>query len=62
MRLNGDVASATFTGQATHVRERDGSEVWWSCGGSYECKFERHATGWKMDYLQFTLNRQQGST
>lgn len=58
--LEGDVATATFTGQATHVRDVDGKETRWSCGGDYEYKLSRTPQGWKVSAARFRMKWEQG--
>jgi hypothetical protein len=42
VKVDGDTATATFTGQATHVRDDNGKEMRWSCGGEYSYRFAKH--------------------
>lgn len=57
VQVDGDRATATFTGQATHAHA--GGERW-SCGGDYSYVFSRTAEGWRVSSAQFTLRWEQG--
>lgn len=57
VKVDGDVATASFTGQATHLKT-DGSR--WSCGGDYVYTFHRTAAGWRANNAQFNMKWEQG--
>lgn len=60
IKIEGDTATATFTGQATHVRDANGRETRWSCGGDYEYKLGRTPQGWKVTAARFDMKWEQG--
>jgi len=57
VRVDGDHATATFTGQATHLKT-DGSR--WNCGGDYIYRFIRTSTGWRAAAAQFNMRWELG--
>lgn len=58
--LDGHTATATFTGQATHVRETKGKTTRWSCGGDYGFRLARGEAGWKITATKFDMQWEQG--
>lgn len=58
--VDGDTAVADFTGQATHVRDANGTQTRWSCGGNYEYKLARTPQGWKVTSATFHMTWEQG--
>ena len=60
IKIEGDTAIATFTGQATHVRDAGGKETRWSCGGDYEYRLSRTPQGWKVTAAKFAMKWEQG--
>ena len=60
IKIEGDAATALFTGQATHLRDADGKESRWSCGGDYEYQLARTAQGWKVTAAKFLMKWEQG--
>jgi SnoaL-like domain len=52
-----DRATATFTGQATHLK-RDGTR--WNCGGDYTYEFARTADGWRINSAKFEMRWELG--
>jgi ketosteroid isomerase-like protein len=57
INVTGERASATFTGQATHVKS-DGTR--WCCGGDYTYAFARTAAGWRATAAKFALRWELG--
>ncbi len=57
VKVEGDAAICTFTGQATHVQE-NGER--WSCGGDYVYRFARTPQGWKATGARFDMKWEQG--
>lgn len=55
--LNGDRATVTFTGQATHEKA---DRTRWSCGGDYTYAFARTGAGWKAVSARFVMTWEQG--
>ncbi|MBC7808107.1 MAG: alpha/beta fold hydrolase [Akkermansiaceae bacterium] len=61
IKIEGDAASATFTGQATHIRDAGGGKVTrWSCGGDYSYRLARTPEGWKIVAAKFDMTWEQG--
>jgi ketosteroid isomerase-like protein len=60
VKVDGDTATATFTGQATHLRDDNGKEVRWSCGGEYSYRFAKTPQGWKVTAAKFDMKWEQG--
>jgi ketosteroid isomerase-like protein len=56
--VEGDLATCTFTGQATHVKE-NGER--WTCGGDYTYRFARTPQGWKATAARFDMKWEQGT-
>jgi fermentation-respiration switch protein FrsA (DUF1100 family)/ketosteroid isomerase-like protein len=61
VKIEGETATATFTGQATHVRDDNGQEARWSCGGDYTYRFARSPQGWKATSAKFSMKWEQGT-
>jgi ketosteroid isomerase-like protein len=61
VKIEGDKAICTFSGQATHVRDENGKPVRWSCGGDYTYGFTRTAQGWKVTSARFDMKWEQGT-
>lgn len=61
VKAEGDKAVCNFSGQATHLRDEDGTEVRWSCGGDYTYAFSRTAQGWKVTAAKFDMKWEQGT-
>lgn len=59
--IDGDTATATFTGQATHIREENSKEIRWSCGGDYTYRLARTSEGWKVTAAKFDMKWEQGT-
>jgi ketosteroid isomerase-like protein/dienelactone hydrolase len=57
VKVSGDRATATFTGQATHVKT-DGTR--WNCGGDYTYAFARTAAGWRATAATFEMRWELG--
>lgn len=55
--IQGDQATAAFSGQATHVKT-NGER--WSCGGDYTYRFVRTPQGWKANAATFAMQWEQG--
>ncbi len=60
VKVDGDKATSTFTGQATHVRDENGKAVRWNCGGEYTYGFIRTPQGWKVSSATFDMKWEQG--
>lgn len=56
VQIDGSAATATFTGQATHVH----GDKRWSCGGDYEFKLTLTPQGWKVSAARFEMKWEQG--
>jgi ketosteroid isomerase-like protein len=57
VQVEGDHATATFTGQATHTKT-DGSG--WNCGGDYSYQFTRTDAGWRATAARFDMRWELG--
>lgn len=57
VQVDGDRATVTFTGQATHLKP-DGSR--WNCGGDYVYQFVRTERGWRAASAKFVMQWEQG--
>ncbi len=60
VKIDGDKATSTFSGQATHLRDADGKAARWSCGGDYTYSFTRTPQGWKATAAKFDMKWEQG--
>lgn len=60
VKVEGDRATGTFSGQATHLRDENGKEHRWSCGGNYTYGFTRTPQGWKITSAKFDMKWEQG--
>ncbi|GAB4460612.1 MAG: hypothetical protein OHK0029_24900 [Armatimonadaceae bacterium] len=56
--VQGDSATATFNGMATHVKA-NGER--WSCGGDYVYRFARTGDGWRAVAAKFDMKWEQGT-
>jgi hypothetical protein len=56
--ITGDTATATFTGQATHLKN-DGNR--WSCGGDYSFKLAKADGIWRLTAIKFNMTWEQGT-